>query len=149
VLVGEDVGPGRAQLQGADDAGGVPVAAGVVDVRHAVHGEGGRVIGDQGAVGGPVVEQAVGDLVAVLATFVDGEVDPDRVVGIAGGEVGPLGIIDDVVGRAHHPGQVHFGEVVTERGEGLESGHGPILADCPAWLGCWILTGCCGWVNSR
>ena len=39
VLVGEDVGAGRAELERADHAGGVPLDAGVVGGGHAVHGE--------------------------------------------------------------------------------------------------------------
>src|SRR5690606_675561 len=111
VLVGEDVGAGRGQLERPDDAGGVAGVGGVVDAVEPVRRVGGDGVGGGHALGGPVAQRAAGDLVAVVAALVDRQVDADGVVRVAVGEPGPERVVDHVVGRAHHPGEVDTVEV--------------------------------------
>jgi hypothetical protein len=130
-LVGEDVAPRGAKGQGPDHPGGVAVDTGVVGVGHPVDGERRSPVPHEHAVGLPTREQAAGNLVAILAALVDGQVDPHGVVRAAARELCALALVDHVVGRADDVAERHPREVVADAGKRLEAGHGPILADRP------------------
>ena len=83
VLVREDVGAGRAELEGADHAGGVPLHAVLVGGGHAVEGEARPLVDHEGAVGEPRVELLAGDVVAGVAVGLVGQVDAHGVVRVA------------------------------------------------------------------
>lgn len=127
-LVGQDLAGARGpQLEGAEHAGRAAGASGLVDEGHAVDGEHRRLVESEGAVVLPLVEEAAGDVVAVLAVLVDGQVDADRVALVPRRDLGALPLVQHVVGRCSDlaGGQ---GRVEAEGAEGLEARHDAIVS---------------------
>ena len=74
------------------------------------------VVADEGAVGCPLLQQLRGVHVGVATAGVLRQVELDDVVRRAAGELGPLGIVDHVVGRGNDVRErSDLAEVVVER----------------------------------
>ena len=112
------------QLEGADDPRRLVGHAGLVVVPHPVHVERGLVVGDQHSVIEPLVQQVARVLVSVAAALLGGEIDVHHVPRRTGTERRPLLVVDHVIGRCGHLGEVEPLGVVEDAGEGLEAGHG-------------------------
>ena len=143
VLVGEDLaGSGRPQLERADDAGGAAHDTGLVGEGHPVDREGRLVVGDEGPLVLPLLQEPLGDRVAVVAVLVDRQVDAHGVA-VVRRQLGPLAVVDHVVGRGGDLGQGDPVAVVAETWERLEAGHRDIVADDVG------VPRCCGALGAR
>jgi hypothetical protein len=80
-------------------------------------------IAGKDTVVGPFPEQLGRVLVRIASVRVAWQVELDDVVGRAGGELGPLRVVDHVIRRSDHVGQSDLGEVVTQRLNWTDLGH--------------------------
>ncbi len=112
------------QLEGADDPRCLVGHAGLVVVPHPVHVERGLAVGDEHSVVEPLVEQIAGVLVSVATALLGGEVDVHHIPRRTGAEHLPLVVVDHVIRRCGHLGEVEPLGVIKDSGEGLEAGHG-------------------------
>ena len=135
-LVGEDAGVRRLGAHGrerqrAEHTDRLPARPVLGPEGHAVPVEGGRLVGNQDAVGPPGRQPPRRGLVPVEPGLGPREDQLHGVVGIGGLERDLLVVVDDVVGRRGHGAEVRAGgvrvrtgaQVVPEAAEGKELGH--------------------------